>query len=377
VYSELLKDYKWLSFGKLRAGYAQVGQATSPYQTSLSYSLGSQPLGTFVLGSISGGTVPNKALKPSISTELEIGTDLRLFNNRLNFDVTWYRKVSTDEIVNAPTSVTAGFTSAALNLGKIRNTGVEAMVTVTPVKAANSFTWTTSVNGTVNNNIILALAPGTSTLVWATARRGPAFIQYIVGKPAAQVVTVDYARNADGSIQINPSSGLALPGNLIPMGTAYAKWIAGWSNEFSYKKLNVSFLIDGKFGNKIYSNTESESYTRGKNKHTTVGRDQIWGKNLSAMEYYQNLVKISSNFVEDASFIKFRQVIAGYSFPVNMFKNTVKSLNVSFVGRNLFILMKHTDNIDPEASYSGGAKGLDMGTLPPSRTFGLNLSARF
>jgi len=377
VYSELLKNYKWLSFGKLRVGYAQVGQATGPYQTSLSYGIGALPLGTSTLGSISGSTVPNKALQPSLSTELEIGTDVRFFNNRLSFDLTWYKKQSTNEIVNAPTSVTSGFTAAALNLGKIQNTGFEAMVSGIPVKTANGFTWTTSVNGTINNNIILALAPGTSTLVWATARRGPAFIQYIVGKPAAQVVAVDYARNTDGSIQINPSSGLALPGSLIPMGSAYAKYIAGWTNEISYKKFNLSFLIDGKWGAKIYSNTESESYTSGKNAATTVGREKIWGNNLSAMDYYQNLVKISSNFVEDASFIKFRQIIAGYTFPTNMFKNKIKSLNISFVCRNVFTIMKHTNNIDPEAAYTGGAKGLDMGDLPPQRSSGINLVAKF
>src|SRR5690606_34854475 len=152
-----------------------VGQATRPYQTSLNYSLGAIPLGNSILGNISGSTVPNKELKASQASELEIGTDLRLFNGGLNVDLTWANKLSTDEIVNAPTSITAGFTSAALNLGKMRNKGIEAMITVDPLRSSSGLNWSTSINGSVNDNKIIALAPGTSTLVWATARRGPAF----------------------------------------------------------------------------------------------------------------------------------------------------------------------------------------------------------
>lgn len=379
VFSELLKDKSsWLSFGKLRAGYAIVGQATRPYQTSLTYVLKNIPLGNSILGDISGATVPNKELKASQASELEIGTDLRLYNGRLNLDFTWYNKLSTNEIVDAPTSITAGYTSASLNLGEMRNKGIEAMVTGIPIQTKSGFIWTTSVNGSMNDNKIISLAPGTSTLVWARARRGPAFIQYIVGKPAAQVVAFDYARNTDGSIRVNPSSGLAEPATtLSSYGSAYAKWVAGWSNDFVYKRLNFSFLIDGKFGHKIYSNTESESYTSGKNRETLVGRDKLFGNNQTAMQYYRNEVRISGNFVEDASFIKFRQVIMGYNFPPNLLNNRVKNLSLSFVARNLFVIMKRTDNIDPEASYTGGATGLDMGTVPAARTFGFNLSTKF
>ena len=375
IFSEFIQSIPWFDFGKLRVGFAQVGQATSPYRTALSYSLGSLPLGTYVMGNISGSTIPNKALKPSLSTEIEIGTDLNLFKSRLVIDFSWYKKVSTDEIVDAPTSVASGFSRASLNIGEMQNSGVELLVSITPIRN-NNLTWITSLNGSLNNNKIISLGPGTSSLQWAQARRGPAYIQYIVGLPAAQVVAMDYKRDAAGNITLNPTSGLVEPGELIPLGSAYAKWVAGWSNEFSYKKIQFSFMIDGKFGAKKYSNTESESYTSGKNKETLIGREEVWGNNLTAMDYYQNLVKVSSNFVEDASFIKFRQVVLGYSFP-NLFNNTVKNLTVSFVARNLFTIMKKTDNIDPEAAYTGAAIGLDMGTMPMERTFGLNLNVKF
>jgi outer membrane receptor protein involved in Fe transport len=322
--------------------------------------------------------VPNKALMPSLASELEIGTEMRLFDNRLSLDFTWYRKTSTNEIVNAPASSTSGFTSAALNIGKIRNTGFEGLVTLTPFRNPQGFTWSTSFNGTINKNEILALATGDAPLTWATARSGIAYVQHRVCEPAAQVVAYEYAGDANGSIERHPLTGLPLPSNVLTsQGSAYHKWLAGWINEFSYKRLNFGFLIDGKFGGKIYSNTESTSTSNGKNKLTLVGRDDIWGINRTAQQYYSNLTNISALFVKDASFIKFRQVSLGYSFPNNMFNNRLKSLNVSFVGRNLFTLMKKTDNIDPEAAYSGQAIGLEMGVLPPQRTYGINLSARF
>lgn len=378
VFSEYTTGINWLSFGKLRAGYAEVGQATSPYQTALTYGLSAVTLNGLPIGNISGSTVPNKALMPSLASELEIGTEMRLFDNRLSLDFTWYRKTSTNEIVNAPASPTSGFTSAALNIGKIRNTGFEGLVTLTPFRNPQGFTWSTSFNGTINKNEILALATGDAPLTWATARSGIAYVQHRVGEPAAQVVAYDYARDANGNIELHPLTGLPLPSNVLTsQGSAYHKWLAGWINEFSYKRLNFGFLIDGKFGGKIYSNTESTSTSNGKNKLTLVGRDDIWGINRTAQQYYSNLTNISALFVKDASFIKFRQVSLGYTFPNNMFNNRLKSLNVSFVGRNLFTLMKKTDNIDPEAAYSGQAIGLEMGVLPPQRTYGINLSARF
>ncbi len=379
VFSELLSGkLSWLSFGKLRAGYAEVGQATSPYQTALTYGFSSVTLNGFPIGNISGGTVPNKELKPSEASELEIGTEIRLFNNRVSMDLTWYKKVSTNEIVNAPASPTSGYTAAALNIGKLQNTGFEGLVAFTPFQKANGFTWITSLNGTVNNNKIIALAPGDAPLTWATARSNTAFVQHRVGEAASQVVAYEYMRDAAGNIMNNPLTGHPLPSTtLTSQGSAYHKWLAGWMNDFSYKRLTFSFLIDGKFGGKIYSNTESASTSNGKNKATLEGRDRIWGINRTAQQHYSNLTNISALFVKDSDFIKFRQMSLGYSFPSTMFKGIVKNLNISAVGRNLFIIMRKTDNIDPEAAYSGDANGLEMGVLPPQRTFGLNLSARF
>lgn len=373
VFSELL-DWSWLNFGKLRAGYAEVGQATTAFQTALNYDLLPVTAGQNALGTIVGQNVPNRFLKPSVASELEIGYEVRLFDGRLAIDMAWYDKQSRNEIVNTPISSTTGYLDAALNIGQLRNRGLEALVTVVPVRTEAGFRWQTSVNGTLNNNEVIALSPQSDSFTWAIGRRNTAFIQHIVGLPAGQVVAYDYAKDEDGQPIVNANTGLPEPSTtLTPMGSAYHRWIVGWDNDFTFKNAYVSFLVDGKFGGKIFSETEAGSYLSGKSKRTLEGREEIFGNNQTAMQYYAALNRVSSLFVQDASFIRFRQLVIGYNFPNDLFNGAVKGLGVSLVGRNLFTLMRRTRNIDPESAYSGEAVGLEMGLLPPQRTFGFNL----
>ena len=382
VFSEFVKS-GWLNFGKLRAGYAVVGQATQPFQTQLSYNFLSASLNGRPLGVIPSPNVPNSALRPSKASELEVGTEMRLFKNRVGLDLTWYNKKSKDEIISAPASITSGYTGAVLNIGELQNKGFEALVSFTAIRRAN-FTYTTSINGSVNNNKVLALAAGQSQLPGGTSRSGVGYTASIVGLPAAQVMAFDYKYDAQGKIMLT-ASGIPDRGNLIPLGSAYHKWIAGWNNEFSFKGLNLSFLIDGKWGGKIFSATDYYGYIFGLHQATLVDREKNFGTTatpIDAATYYSTLANnVSRLFVQDASFIKFRQLALGYSIPGKVFNNVVQGVTVSLVARNLFILMKRTDNIDPEANYSstssGLTQGLELGGVPPVRTFGINLNARF
>lgn len=375
VFSDLLSTTSWLNFGKLRAGYAVVGQATSPYQTQLTYGFMGYTLNGRPLGQISGSSIPNAGLRPSKASEFEIGTEMRLFNNKVSLDITWYSKKSTDEILSAPTSATSGYSGAVLNIGQLKNEGVEALISFTPVKTAN-FSWTTSVNGALNNNKVIALAAGQAQLQFGIARSGVGFTSNIVGLPSIQVMAFDYKYDATGKIMLG-ATGIPLQGSLIPMGPAFGKWSGGWSNDLNYKRINLSFLIDGKFGGKVFSGTDYTAYTSGLHQATLENREGVFGNNLNAQTYYSTLASnVSKMFVQDASFIKFRQLALGYSFSSKLFHNVIKGMNLSLVGRNLFILMKKTTNIDPEASYSVGAQGLEAGGVPPSRTYGINLNVK-
>ncbi len=376
VFSQLLSN-NWLSFGKLRAGYAVVGQATSPYQTQLSYTFAGSTFNGYPLGLILNSSVPNSALMPSKATELEIGTELSFYQNRLSLDLTWYNKKSTNEILEAPASIASGYGGAVLNIGELQNKGFEALISGFPVRTKN-FSWKTSLNGSINDNKVLSLAANQASLAIGTSGTAVGFIQDIVGLPANQIMAYDYKYDDKNDTLILDKSGVPSRGPLKPFGSAYSKWIAGWSNEFSYKNFHLSFLIDGKFGGKIFSGTDYRGYFFGLDKATLVNREGKFGNNIDAATYYSTLASnVSKLFVLDASFIKFRQIVFGYTFPSKLFHKGIKGASISLVGRNLFYLMKKTDNIDPEADYTPNAYGLELGGVPPSRTFGVNLNLKF
>ncbi|AWM31408.1 SusC/RagA family TonB-linked outer membrane protein [Hymenobacter nivis] len=377
VFSELYKP-DFLSFGKIRAGYSRVGQATGPYQTQLNYSLGSTTLNGVPYGGPSDSNIPNRGLRASSATELEVGTELAFLQNRLRLDLTLYKKKSTGEIVNTPASITSGYSGAVLNAGELENKGVEMLLTVLPVRSAK-FTWTSSFNAAYNKSTVLSLAADQTQSVYATSRSGAGFLGQVVGKPFGQVLAYDYQYNTDGTIMLAPS-GVPARGNLTSYGTAYHPWTMGWNNDFTLGNINLGVLIDGKFGGKIFSTTDYYATLYGLRKETLVNREGNFGTTaspLNAQTYYGTLAdNVSKQFVQDASFIKLRQVTLGYSFPTKLFNNHVQRLTLSLVARNLFFIRRLTDNIDPEGSYNAFTQGLELGGVPPSRTFGLNLNAK-
>lgn len=380
VFSELWKP-TFLSFGKLRMGYAEVGAATDPYQTLLSYSFLSESVNGYPLGSISNVSIPNSGLRASRARELEIGAELSLFNGLLSVDASWYNKVSEDEIIPVTISSTTGYSGAVLNSGSLQNKGVEALITARILRNSEGLSWTSSLNGSVNDNKVLEMAEGTTIMPMGTSRTGYGFVQHQLDMPSFQIMAYDYKYDENGDI-VYLASGVPDRGALTAMGSAIPKWTAGWNNELTYKRLNMSFLLEGKWGAKIYSGTDYYGYTNGLHQATLENREGNFapeGSNTvtEASTYYAQLVQnVSKLNVESADFIKLRQIIVGYTFP-SLFNNKVKSLNISAVARNPFILMRKTDNIDPEASYSSTVPGIELGGIPAMRSFGLNLSVKF
>lgn len=377
VFSELLSSNA-LSFGKLRLGYAIVGQATDPYNTQLYYTLLGPLLNGKPLGSIVNNATPNPSLIASKASEFEIGTDLRFFRNRLGLDLTYYNKVSENEILDSPASITSGYGGAVLNAGEMVNKGIEALLSVNPIKTSN-FSWNTSVNFAYNKNVVESLAEGAlESGASATSRSGNAIIKNIVGEALGQLMAYDYKYDDNGEI-VRDGDGVPDQGELTAYGTAFHPLIGGWSNEFTYKNFSFGFLIDGKWGAKIFSGTDFYAYQFGLHKETLPGRegDKPWGTATQASTYYSRLAtNVSKLFVEDASFIKFRQVTVGYSIPASVFNNKIKGLTVSLVGRNLFFIDRKTKNIDPEGNYTALAQGLELGGVPPMRSYGINLNIK-
>jgi len=386
IFSEHLKA-KWLSFGKLRIGYAQIGADADPYQTAIYYtthgSIHNQPLGNL------NNTIPNSQLEPLQIKEFEIGTQLGLFKNRMTVDLAWYKKQTLNDIVQGTVSLTSGFTSAVVNVGKVENKGFEVLLSGSPI-SNKGFKWNTSFNFSRNNNKVVELAEGQAFMDMAQSRTTRGFIQHRLNMPAYQVMVYDYRRDAKGAMVLNASGFPQASDALVSAGTSIHPTYGGWNNSFNYKNFGLEFLVDYKFGAMIYSGTNARAYAAGLHKETLNGREggvRVEGisengtpvtQTISAQDYYGALANISAVQTYSADFIKMRSLAISYNLPASLLKNKVQGATISLVGRNLFYFQRDTPNIDPEANYSNGYSfGLEYASLPSTRTYGLNLNVKF
>ncbi|MEN2282733.1 SusC/RagA family TonB-linked outer membrane protein [Algoriphagus sp. SE2] len=380
VFDQLI-DIPALDFGKFRASYAVTsGEPFNAYQTTFYYnsanSYNGVPAGSSPL------SLPNLSLKPFTTDEYEFGLDLSFFNNRLAFDIAYYKKTTNNEIMNANYSITSGFNSAVVATGSTSNKGLEVLVTGKPIQTPE-FTWTSSFNLSSVKNLVVSTDPNNNPINLGQTRGtlGNAITAYVVGEAGPQIRAYDYAYNSDGSIRVD-EAGLPVRGELINMGSVLPTLYGGWNNEFNYKGVSFSFLIDYSYGNKVLSATEFYSIFRGMNQITLEGRENgvtNGGVTAPAEDYYRALAQnVTSTSVVDGDFIKLRQLTLGYSLPANWFGNNpvLKGLDISLVARNLAILMRKADNIDPEASFGSNINytGIEGTSLPSTRSFGFNLN---
>jgi TonB-linked SusC/RagA family outer membrane protein len=390
LFSELF-DLPQLNFGKLRASYAQTsGELGTAYQTSLYYGLDNsfngKPMGSF------GTTAPNSLLNPFTVTEVEIGTELKFFQNRLGFDIAWYNRKTHNEIMNANFSSSSGFNSGYVGTGATQNSGIELQVNGTPIQNGD-FTWNVSLNFTSVTNEILSTDATNGRINLGSNRGtlGNAVTAYVPGYAGPQIVAYDYKRSSSGDIVVD-GSGLPMRGELIKMGSVLPKQYGGLTNQFTYKGVNLSFLIDYNFGNKVLSATEYYSIKRGLNKLTLEGRESGITTGViedgtpntvtaKAQDYYNALASnVTSTSVVSGDFIKLRQLTLGYQIPMSVLgKLPFSSIQVSLVARNLAILYRKADNIDPEASFGSNVNyyGIEGTSLPSTRSYGFNVNFKF
>jgi TonB-linked SusC/RagA family outer membrane protein len=379
TFSDLV-DSESLTYGKLRASYAVTsGEPTSPYLTQVYYNSGNTFNG-IPTGS-SPTSLPN-TLKPFTISEYEFGLDLKFFQNRLAFDISYFDKKSKNEIQNAQYSISSGFSSGVIGNGSVQNKGLEVLVTGVPIQN-DDFSWTTSLNLTTLKNEVLKtdLADNPINLGQNRGTLGNAITSFVVGEAGPQIRAYDYTYDASGNIVVD-ASGLPVRGEFKNFGSVLPNLYGGWNNDFNYKGFNLSFLIDYSFGNKVLSATEYYSTWRGLNKTTLVGREggvTTNGVTAPAEQYYKALAQnITGTSVVDGDFIKLRQLVLGYSLPSELFQNTnvLKGINISLVARNLAILMRNAKNIDPENNFGANASytGIEGTSLPSTRSIGLNVN---
>lgn len=403
VFTDSFKVPEWFTFGKVRASYASASNGTDPYRNLVLYKMNDFTVnGQHTATQNNGNQYPNPGLKPVSISEWEAGLNLSFFNNRLSFDMAYYVKNTKDDIAVVSTSGASGYGSKVMNVGEIRNQGFEFLVNVVPVHTS-SFEWSTTLNFAYNDSKVLYLGgPEKLQINGASSRWGNVSVQNVVGSSYGELIGFKYLRDDAGNIVYKDGVPQA-DTKLSSLGNGVYKFTGGWSNTLKYRNFTLSFLLDFKAGASIFSGTNYSLYSEGLHKNTLNGRTaedptgKIIGKGVmldehgnyvpnnvavDAQTYYNGICNnnIAEEFVYNASFLKLRELSLGYDFPKSLLAKMkfVKGLKVSLVGRDLWTIIKHTDNIDPESAYtSSNGQGLELNGYPATRNVGFNVNVKF
>ncbi|MBG42563.1 MAG: SusC/RagA family protein [Aequorivita sp.] len=397
VFSKLL-NVNAISFGKLRLNYAEVGNG-APFDRLVD---------TYTINNDIGTSIPNVSnnpnLKPETTKSYEAGLEMRFANNRLGFDVAYYKSNSIDQIVTVPISAATGYTGKLLNAGEIENTGIEVSLNAMPVKTDN-FSWGLNVNWSQNDNEVVELPDGIETLQLGSFQGGVT-INAVKGEPYGVIYGQDYVY-LNGEKVVNPDNGryLKTPTSNNVLGDTNPDWLMGISNTLTYKDLSFSFLIDIQEGGSLFSLDQYYGQATGIYANTAFTNDlgnpvrnpldegggfinpgvnpdgspnttRTDANGFSAFGY---AALPAAEFVYDASYIKLRQVSLTYNLPSKFLDNTfMTGLSFSVTGSNLWIIDKNLPYADPEAGLSSGnLQGYVTGSLPTTQDYGFNIKAQF
>jgi len=405
VFSELMKSQKWLSYGKLRASWAEVGSSNgvNPYDGVLTYGIGANQFNGQTTATINGNVAPNQFLRPFSVQEKEIGLELRMFNNRVFLDVAAFDKVTTDQILGVVLSNTSGYDQSKQNLGSLKNSGVEFLIEVTPVQTRN-FTWTTSWNNAFLATEVLSVGAPDEIIVVNWGTTGLEFIgqlRYVEGLPMNQIYARTYKRDERGQILLTDQGRLIPSDDYVSFGSSIPKFTGGWNNSFRYKNLSLGLHLDYKLGGYVISSTALNANRQGHSQQSLVGRRegengvvfpgvyQSSGEaNTSAVapnvfyaDYRNNQMGDIVTFKSD--FVKLRNITIAYNLTDMLRKSGslrfIKGLTVSASCRNAALLYKDIPDLDPEAIQSSGdfRTGYENTSLPTTRNFNISLNAKF
>lgn len=400
-------DAAWLNFGKLRAGWSQVGNDTDPYRLLDVY-----------LNNIYGNTsyleVPyflkslqklNPDLRPETKKSYEFGLETSMFDSRVSLDFTYYNEETTDLIMPVTTGPETGYSSKIFNAGRAVNKGIEAMLTLVPVRNDN-FEWSTSVNFARNRNKVVELYEGIKSLPLANAPFKASLVA-MVGQPYGQIYGSDFIYDDQGN-KVVGANGLYLSSDAKNLGSILPDFNAGWRNNIRYKDFTFSALIDIQKGGKYFSVSNMFGHYTGVLEETaangvrendfvapgvtgtvnkapdgsyTVTDTKENTTKVSAYRYYRNYYGGPTvQNVFDADYIKLREITLGYNLPSSFVsKLRLKNATISGFARNLAAWGLANKNFDPEMTTtgSGNIQGFEGGNLPASRNFGLNLKLQF
>jgi TonB-linked SusC/RagA family outer membrane protein len=397
VITDLVNTPKYLlSYGKIRASWAQVGNDADPYQLAQTFRSGGS-WNSSLPEYYENLTISNANLKPEITTGIELGADLKFFKNKIGLDFTYYNQATKNQILGVEISKASAYDKRILNAGKIVNQGIEVMLSGKVMELSNGLKWDVALNFARNRNKVIELAEGLTTYT-LQERRGLTSIAK-VGDAYGSLFGIGFKHAPDG--QIIYANGLPVVETTPKiLGNVQPKWIGGLNNNFTFKRFTLGALIDVKMGGDFFDEGTGTARWTGQYAETATGREEgVIGKGVmnigtaESPQYVPNDVIVSGNqltgynnprryheaAIFDGTYVKLREVSLGYSLPRALLsKLHLQNLKLSLVGRNLAILFKNTPHIDPEVDkFGGNQQGFAYGELPNSRSMGVNLSLSF
>lgn len=389
ILSEMVKMSEFVNYGKVRATYAQVGNDIFPFVTSPTYG--------FTIEGNKPATVapqPGTSLRPELKSEIEIGTEWRMFDNRLGFELSYYNSNTKHQYLQvlAPPTNPLGVKYYGINAGSISNKGFEAVVTGKIIKG-NKFSWDATVNYSKNINKVEEIPAELGGKVILT-EAGVNNYRYVLqqGKPFGVIEGVNIKRDAQGKVLLN-ADGTIQKTEFEEVGNSNPDFMLGFSNSFKVGSFFANVLVDARFGGEVMSLTEATNDEFGVSKATGDARNaggvainavypngNAYSGKYPAESYYKQVggrAGATGEYVYDATNVSLREVSVGYTFNTKKIP-FLQSASLSLIARNLGFIYKDAP-FDPNISLSTGEglQGIDVYGMPSTRSIGLNLNVTF
>ncbi len=394
IASEYFKLPKAINFAKLRFSVSQVGSGGStPYRTAYLYGLAAN--GTYPNGSLQNPiTLPNPNLKPLKTITYELGTEFKLFKNRLGIDFAIYKGNTKNQILDRIIDRSSGYTRQIINAGQVNNEGLEVAMNGTLIKTRN-FKWTSFMTFSTNRNKIIALSNTDSTVLLRSGAVGGTQIIAKVGGSMGDMYGIGYERAPDGQVIYNAAGIPRLTTTPVYLGNSIPKYKGSIGSEFNYKQFRLNVLFDAQYGGVGHSYSHARLADFGKLSVTLPGRysgiigngvventdgsystNTIIAKDLTTFYNTSMGTLNGEGATYKTDFIKFREARLDYKIPESFARSlSLSRVSIGVYGRNLFIWSKWP-LFDPEFGTLSGTdivQGFEIGQFPSTRTYGFNL----
>ncbi|MFK7921559.1 MAG: SusC/RagA family TonB-linked outer membrane protein [Bacteroidia bacterium] len=414
VLNEAIKLPKAISFWKVRGGVAQVGNDTDPYslQDEFAWGVGENGVATIIQSNVKA----NPDLKPEITQAWEVGTDIRFFNNKWGLDITYYNSLTFNQILRVEVSPTTGYDFFLKNAGKIRSSGWEVMLNGAIIDK-KKFKWNTTLNWSRDRSIVVEYDPENPEAFLSRSITTHLFVEDKLGERRGAMYGKGYERAPNGEI-LYTKSGDTQRSEKIYLGNYNPDWMGSLYNQIEWGPLNLSFLLDVRYGGAFYSSTNYNLNIRGLSEPTLLGGTDANGNatprenilpdgmyldegtyreltkedliesglssgGLTGQQYWENIMdsEIPEAVMFDATYLKFRELSFSYTLPTAFLaKARIRSARLGVVVRNLAVWTE-VPNVDAEtfsfSDQAGAVPGLDRGGIPSVRNIALNLNLKF